>query len=459
LLKEQPMLTYYEALRMIFARTDYERQNQPPYPERVWRLSRMEEFLDQLGNPQRAYRSVHIAGTKGKGSTTAMIEAILRAAGYRTGMYTSPHLHTFRERIRLAGELIPEADVVQLVERLAPLYEARPEVTVFEIITALAMLYFAEQCIAWGVFEVGMGGRLDATNVLQPSVSVITSISLDHMKVLGDTIEAIAREKAGIVKPGIPVVAAPQKPEAERVVRSISDERKAALTVVGEDWRWSLLGADQCGQRLAVYRAGNESRPEYPDLFIPLLGAHQLENACTAVVAIEALRAQGVAIDDSALQRGLATVQWPGRMEILGQRPLLVVDGAHNPYSIQKLLEALPAYFQYRRLHVVFGAGVTHNPADLLGLLTPIAYKLYVAQSRHAKATSVAELQVIAASLGREATAATTVGEGLVQALAEAAPDDLVLVTGSLFVVAEARETWGALNGWAPLPADPPGAY
>ena len=453
------MLSYRDALRTIFARTNFEQREQPPYAERFWRLGRMQELLDRLGNPERAYPSVHIAGTKGKGSTTAMIESILRQGGYRTGMYTSPHLHTFRERIRLGGELIPEADVARLVEEMLPLLHERPEVTVFELITALAMRYFAEQGVEWGIFEVGLGGRLDATNVLRPEIAVITSISMDHMKVLGDTLEAIAREKAGIIKPGVPVVASPQRPAAQEVLRATCVERGSPLTWAHEAWRYRLLGADLAGQRLALYRAGHEAQPEYPNLFLPLLGAHQLENTCTAVAAIEALRAKGLALADEAIPQGLATVRWPGRMEVLGQRPLVVVDGAHNAYSVQKLLEALPAYLSYRRLLVVFGAGSTHTPQDLLAELAPAAQQLYLTQAHHAKATPVAELEAMAANLGCQATALTPVAAALQQALADADEDDLVLVTGSLFVVAEARQAWAAQQGWPPLPSDPPGVY
>ena len=456
------MLTYRDALCAIFERTNYElgeRPPRPPYAERVWRLARVEELLSQFDNPQRAFRSLHVAGTKGKGSTTAMIDAILRAAGYSTGMYTSPHLHTFRERIRIEGQLIPERDVVDLVGRMLPILDARPEVTVFEIITALAMWYYAQKKVDFGVFEVGMGGRLDTTNVLLPLVSVITSISLDHVKVLGDTIGAIAGEKAGIIKPGIPVVTSPQRPEAMRVIRDTCAERGTSLVTVGRDWGWHFLGGDATGQRFSIYRAGHEGGAEYPDLTSPLLGDHQLENACTAVAAIEVLREQGVAIEKEAIRRGLANVHWPGRMEILGQRPLVVVDGAHNAYSARRLLESLQSYLHYERIFLVFGAGHTHNPGDQLALLLPASHKLYMTQAHHPRATPSAELQDMAQVLGRQAPALGTVEEALRCALDEAGEDDLVLVTGSLFVVAEAQEAWAAFNGLPPFPSDPPGAY
>ncbi len=453
------MLTYEAALRAIFQRTDYERTDQPPYPERVWRLSRMESFLANFGHPERAYRSVHIAGTKGKGSTTAMVESILRAAGYRTGMYTSPHLHTFRERIQLRGQPIPEETVARLVEQMLPAMDANPDVTVFEIITTLAMIYFAEEEIDWGVFEVGMGGRLDATNVLLPEVSVITSISMDHMKVLGETLEAIAGEKAGIIKSGIPVISAPQQPAAMQVVRQAAAERGAPLVVVGQDWRWRFVETHLSGQRFDVYRPGKEAKPDYPSLRLPLLGAHQMENASTAIAAITALRERGVRIHPQAVHRGLGAVAWPGRLEVLGRRPFVVVDGAHNIYSIEKLMEALPVYLHYRRLLVIFGAGTTHNPRDLLPTILKAADQLFVTRSQHAKATPVADLVTIVQEMGREATPSDTVADALSRALEQADEGDLVLVTGSLFVVAEAREAWTLRQGLPPLPSDPPGVY
>lgn len=452
-------MDYADALRVIFKRADFERQNQPPYSERVYRLGRMEELLTQLGNPHHAFASVHVAGTKGKGSVTAMIESILRAAGKRTGMFTSPHLHTFRERIRADGQLIPEADVIRLVERMEPVLDARPEVTVFEAITALAMCYYAERGTQVGVFEVGLGGRLDATNVLRPLVSVITSISLDHVKVLGDTVAAIAREKAGIIKPGTPAVTAPQTREALAVIRAKAAEQGAVLVEVGRDWRWRARGADADGQRLDIYRPGSEAAPEYADLRIPLLGMHQLENACVAVAAVEVLKAGGMAVPADAVRRGLAEVCWPGRLEVLGRQPWVVVDGAHNAYSMERLLGAIGALMRYRRLILVVGIGVTHSPRDLLATLAPAAAEVIVTKSRHARATPPEELAAHTRELGREATVTHSVAEAMSVALNEATPEDLVLATGSLFVVAEAREAWAALKGLPPPPSDPPGVY
>ncbi|MEA3407340.1 MAG: folylpolyglutamate synthase/dihydrofolate synthase family protein [Chloroflexota bacterium] len=449
------MLTYREALKKIFEHMDFECGERPPYGERTWRLSRVEALLADLGDPHRAFDSVHIAGTKGKGSTTAMIESILRGAGYHTGMYTSPHLHTFRERIRLNGELIPEEDVAKGMERMASVLAARPEVTVFEIITALAFWYYAQKQIDIGVIEVGLGGRLDATNVLKPLVSVITSISKDHTELLGDTIEAIAREKAGIVKEGTPVVSAPQRPEAMRVIEAVCEERNAPLVIVGRDWCWRSLGIEDTGQRMHIYHGQHDGEPEYKGLKIPLLGPFQLENTCNAVAAVELLKSTGWSISKDAVQRGLANVDWPGRMEVLGRKPLVIVDGAHNPYSARRLLEAVVSFAPYRKLHLVFGAGRTHLPQKLLAILAPASDGIYVTQAKHPHATSSQTLQEMAHDLGYEAVVTETVEDAVGRALQEAEVEDLVLATGSLFVVAEAQRAWAQRQGLPSFPSDP----
>jgi len=455
------MITYADALRAIFRRTDYERGNRPTtaYAERVWRLDRVRELLQALGNPQDHYRAVHVAGTKGKGSTTAMVESVLRTAGYRTGMYTSPHLHTFRERIRVASEPVSEETVCELVERLRPVLSARPEVTVFETITAMAMLHFAEQGVQWGVFEVGMGGRLDATNILHPDVSVITSISLDHTQVLGETIAAIAREKAGIIKEGIPVVSSPQRPEALEVIAARAEQAGAPLVLVGRDWCCAPGAYNLRGQELSVYRTGHHARPEYPQVCIPLLGLHQVENAATAVAAIEVLRERGVSLERLAVVEGMASVNWPGRLEVLCTNPLLVVDGAHNGDSARRLLEAIRRHVPGRSMRLVFGSGTTHEPRRMLEVLLPHAQHTYLVRSQHAKAATLEDLLACTRELGRDALLAGTVADAVNRALDEAGEDDLVLVTGSLFVVAEARAAWAQRRGLPPLSTDPPDVY
>ena len=450
------MKSYRQALELIFLRANFERQVQPPYSERVYRLERMRELLQAVGNPQESYQSVHIAGTKGKGSVTALTESILRAAGYRTGMYTSPHLHTFRERIRVMGQPASEEQICAWMDRLDEALTARPEVTVFEAITALAMIGFAESGVQVGVFEVGMGGRLDATNILQPLVSVITPVSLDHINVLGNTIAAIAFEKAGIIKPGTPVVSSPQTDDALQVIRQTCTQRDAPLTYVPDTLHWQLDSADLWHQTFTLTRSDAESGMS---LQIPLLGEHQLENAATAVATIAILRARGYIVSDEAIQTGLRSVVWPGRMEVLGKNPLVVVDGAHNGHSIERLLLALRAYLRYDKVILIFGVSSTHTPQDLLRAIATIADMLILTQSIHSKAHPVADLAAYASSLGYQPQTGSTVAQSLEMALNQAHPDDLVLVTGSLFVVAEARAAWMAHIGMPPPPGDPEGIY
>ena len=358
---------YQDTLDYIFGYVNYEKQVRYPYDAVTFNLSRMEEVLERLGRPQDRFQCVHIAGTKGKGSTSVMVESVLRSAGYRTGIYTSPHLHTFRERIRLGSGLMTKAELVALLDRCKPAIEAVPEITAFEVMTALAFQYFAENGVEWAVLEVGLGGRLDATNVVHPAVCAITSLSYDHVELLGHTLSLIAFEKAGIIKPGVPVVSAPQEPEAMAVIRRVCADTGANLVVLGEAWRWEKDGADLAGQTLTV--TGPDGVPTYADLRIPLLGRHQLDNATTAVAILEQLRDQGVAIPEQALRTGLATARWPGRFELLSSRPALVVDSAHNENSARKLRAALAEWFPRpprRQLALIFGAS---SDKDIAGML------------------------------------------------------------------------------------------
>ena len=282
-------------------------------------------------------RTVHVAGTKGKGSTAAMVDSILGVAGYRTGFYSSPHLHTFRERIRLGGEPVSEDTFLGLVAKLAPA-AARLEqetdlgpVTLFEFMTAMAFQCFADEQVDFQVIEVGLGGRLDATNVVKPDVCAITNISLDHMAILGDTVEEIASEKAGIIKPGVPVVVAPQSSGALEVVRSAAREKEAPVVLVGRDVTCKFQGLAQGNAGAQVAEITGPRGRFHP--IIPLPGRHQLENVATVVGVIEALAGMGYTITIPDTVKGLMRVRWPCRLEVLAREPMVICDGAHNVYS------------------------------------------------------------------------------------------------------------------------------
>lgn len=445
-------MEYREAIEYLHSLTDYEKRRLERYSPQTLDLSRVERLLEMLGNPHRAYPSVHIAGTKGKGSTSAMIESALRAAGYRTGLYTSPHLHTFRERIRIGPDPIAREEVVALVEELRPLIAQIPGITTFEAITAMAFTYYARKQIEVAVVEVGLGGRLDATNVILPEVSVITSLSLDHTQLLGNTLPQIAAEKAGIIKPGIPVVTAPQKPEALAVIEEKAQEKGAPLTVVGRDWIWEPGPKDLQGQFFAVRCLQDRGSPFAGAYYIPMLGRFQLENATTALAALHLLCERGFSrLTRDAAQEGLRTVKWPGRMEVLNTDPLIVVDCAHNPYSTEVLREALREWFPGRKWVVIFGASADKDIAGMLRALQPITDYLIVTRSEHPRAATPVELADLAASVGVGAEITVNIHRAFQRARAVLRPKDGILVTGSIFLVAEAREEWARENG-RPLP-------
>lgn len=441
-------MNYRDTLAYIYTYTNYERKGLPKYTMTNYDLTRIETLLERLGNPHRAFKSLLIAGTKGKGSTAAFSESMLRAAGYHTGLYISPHLHTFRERIQIAGELISEADVVRLVQALRPHLEAIPGLTAFEVITALAFQAFAEASVQMAVLEVGLGGRLDATNVSDPVVAVITSISYDHTQLLGDTLSLIAREKAGIIRPGALVVSAPQVPEAMTMIEEICIGRRAELVVVGEEeYRWQPGRATLHGQSFELH--GECYR-------IPLLGRHQLANAITAWAAIDGLeRRASLSVPFSARREGLQNACWPGRLEILGHAPYVVVDSAHNGDSASKLRVALQDFFPGHRVILVFGASADHPFADALHELLPAADQTFITRSRHPRAAPPEVLSQTVADLGYQSLIVPTVPEALETALEKAAANDLVCITGSIFTVADTREAWCQRNGLPLPPLDP----
>jgi dihydrofolate synthase/folylpolyglutamate synthase len=372
-----------------------------------------------------------------------MIASVLQAAGYRSGLYTSPHLHNIRERIAVDGHAIGEDDFARLIEALAPQVAAENEdgrfgqLTTFELLTSLALLYFKDRDVSWQVLEVGMGGRLDATNVVdEKAVCVITPISLEHMTILGDTVEKIAAEKAAIIRPGTTVVMAPQPyPEAAAVIRGRAAELGAPLLDVGETYSVHCLGWDLTGQSFRL--AGSDCTRE---LWLPLLGAHQLENAATAVTAIDALRSGGIAVSEESIGEGLSRLSWPGRLEVLKDKPLIVVDGAHNGHSARRLRQALRDYFSFDRAIVVMGVSGDKTIAAMAEELAPLTHLLIATRSQHPRA---AEPEAVAAAFAAQGVASETcptVAAAVDRARALAEPDDLICVVGSLFVVAEARE-------------------
>lgn len=429
------MLTYATALAYLNRFISYERQQPATYSPETLSLDRVHHLLDRLRRPDQVFPSIHIAGTKGKGSTAAMIASCLCEAGYRTGLYTSPHLHTFRERLRVNGEPISREAFAQLVEELTPHIDAVPGLTWFEIVTALAFQYFAHSGIDVGVLEVGLGGRFDATNVVTPLVSVITSLSMDHMALLGSTLEQIAFEKAGIIKKRVPVVSAPQLPQALDVLRRVARFRATTITLIGREVSVAPISASLDGQRFRI---------DDQDFEIPLLGAHQISNAATAITALSVARERGLPIGDDAIRAGLRRVQWPGRLEILSREPLLVVDGAHNGDSALKLARALRDVFGRDDWTLIIGVSADKDIPAILDALLPAASWIIVTRARSVRAADVETLGRQIADRGVEVALTPSVSAAIDLALTRPAP---TIVTGSLFTVADARAAWFARIG------------
>ena len=438
-------LTYDAALRRLLSLADYERMAGLSAPAPKYDLARMRELAERLGRPQKTAPVLHVAGTKGKGSVAAMASSILRAAGLRVGLFTSPHLHTFRERVRVQGEPSTEAQFASALARVWAHVEAmgahapagRP--TTFEVLTAMAFDLFREERVDVQVVEVGLGGRLDATNVADSRVAVITPVSLDHTAILGHTVAEVAAEKAGIIKSPSPMVVAPQPAEAIAVIEGAASAARAPLVRVGHEVTVELREHDLSGQSVRI------ETPVRPyDVRVPLLGAHQAENAAVAVAAVEAL---GLGVPEQAFADGLAAVRWDGRFQVLRSTPYVVVDGAHNAHSMSRLCEAVRDYLAPERTVVLFGCSTDKDLEAMVGELAGTAALAIVCRSRHPRAASPDRVADAFRRAGIDAREAADVGSALAEARAQAGPADLVLVTGSLFVVAEALEAWFSIPG------------
>ncbi len=447
-------MEYHDALRYLYSLVDYEKRRVEHYTPREFKLERVFEFLEKLGNPHHSYPTLHIAGTKGKGSVSAMLAATARAGGLRTALYISPHLHTYRERIQIDGEPISRETLAALIAEVRPAVESIEGLTLFEVTTGLAFLYFARQQVDIGVIEVGLGGRLDATNVIAPEVSVITSLSLDHTRLLGNTVADIAREKGGIIKPGVPVVSAPQQPEALAVLETIAAERDAPLTVVGQEWTWEALQHDLERQTLAIRRANAASEtalggPDFDGVYtLSLLGEFQQENAAVAIATAAILYVDGHTWAAPATVRaGLAQTQWPGRMEILQREPPVVVDCAHNPYSAEMLAHSLKTWFPDTRWLLIFGASTDKDVPHVLQALLPLCERVWVTNSYHPRSTAPEALAAHCAALGKTADIVTGPPRALAAALEHLKPGLGIITAGSIFLVADVRAAWAQEKG------------
>lgn len=393
-------------------------------------------ILKRLENPHEKLRCIHIAGTNGKGSTAAMAASMLQQHGLKVGLYTSPHLVRFTERFRVNGEEVPVERIVDIFKRIRTVMNGQQPPTFFEVVTAMAFLYFAEEEVDWAVIEVGMGGRLDATNVIRPEVCVITNIAMDHQEYLGNTLAAIAREKAGIIKPGIPLVTGAAQPMVKGIFKATCYQHDSPLYLYKSDFsiRRHANGSFQ-------YRG---FRTQVSNLKVSLNGAHQSANAALALASLEVLeKNRSLDFHPDAVRRGLQRVSWPARLEVLQEKPLIVLDGAHNPHGAEVLREALRRSFTYKRLHLVLGIMEDKDIRGILRRLLPLAESVIFAQPRYARAAKAETLKRLARPYIQKQYVIPDPASAIEQARLLADPEDLICIAGSLYFAGEVKELFG----------------
>jgi dihydrofolate synthase/folylpolyglutamate synthase len=431
---------YNAALRWLYERTDIERQRVVRYSDDAFKLDRMHDLLAKLGNPHLQVKTVHVAGTVGKGSTVAMIASMLRACGYVVGEYTSPHLVDVRERIGVNGRMIGKPTFTELMRRVAKAAaKLAEEPTFFEVMTAAALRHFADEAVDVAVIEVGLGGRLDSTNVITPEVSVVTTIDFDHTKLLGNTLGAIAREKAGIFKKGVPAVVFDPPGEVDKAFREVAEKVGADLRVVNKDIEFSsrFCTSEDLGPHTRVCLYTKTSRLEH--LPVPLPGEHQSSNCGLALAAIDVLRGRGFDCPEDKVARGLANTRVPGRMEVVRERPRVLVDGAHNPISVQTLMKCVGAHVPYDSMVCVFGCCADKDVGVMLDKVNLGADKvIFTRATSTPRAAAPEDLQkMFAERSGKMSQVARTLPEALELAIRAVSREDLIVVTGSFYLVGE----------------------
>ncbi len=396
-------------------------------------LSNITKFLSHLGNPQNSYPTVHVAGTNGKGSTVAIMESILTAAGYRVGVYTSPHLVDFRERIRISGRLIDKKYITEFINRNLKKIEGLP-LTYFETVTALAFAYFGDEKVDVALIETGMGGRLDATNVIQPKVTVITNVATEHTKWLGFKIREIAFEKAGIIKSGVPVISAAVNLDARRVIRQVSEQNKCRIISVFDETQWIIKEISRDNTELDIFTRSNK----YYNLRLALPGRHQLENAVSALLAVEHLEeATGIKASNTAVAAGFRSVKHDGRLQRISDNPEIILDVAHNPAALSRIREYFHEFYEDKKVIALFGIVSDKNYAKMIKELDRIADIVILARPMTDRA---ADPELLAREISKSHTnykVIPMVHEAYKAALDICKPDDIILVTGSHYTVGE----------------------
>ena len=399
-------------------------------------LNSTESMLERLNNPHRRLRCIHVGGTNGKGSTAAILSSILTRHGFRVGLYTSPHLVRFTERFRINDEEVPMSAILPIVEQVRSVINEIEPPTFFEVVTSLGLTYFAKEEVDWAVIEVGMGGRLDATNVIRPLAAVITNVSYDHQEFLGTTLAAIAREKAGIIKDEIPVVTGARQPLVQGILKATCFRHGAPLYCLGSDFK-VRRNPDGTFQYQGIRR-------RWPSLNVGLRGGHQFQNTALALACLEVLEQDhALVLNETSVQEGLEKVHWPARLEVLQEKPLVILDGAHNPQGAETLRDALKHSFKYKKLHLVLGIMADKDIKGILRRLLPLAETAIFTQPRYTRAADPEELKRLARPYLRKHYVINDPAAAIEQAKQLADPDDAICIAGSLYFAGEVKEMTG----------------
>jgi dihydrofolate synthase/folylpolyglutamate synthase len=435
--------SYQQAMKYLYERTDYEKEKRLRYNVTTFNLARMKKLLSLLGNPHCKIHTVHIAGTKGKGSTATMLGKMLEANGYTVGLYTSPHVVHLHERITVDSQMVSQAEMRELLNRVHGPVEKISKTdapTFFEIMTALAFMHFADKAVDIAVIETGLGGRLDSTNVIKPQVVGITSLSIDHQHQLGRTIDSIAEEKAGIFKRGVPVVTVQQDPAAMRVLRSQAVAAEAPFSVTGNDIDFShrFETSQEEGPHTRICLTTPTSKFEH--MRVPLHGKHQAINCGLALAMLDKLKTVGYEIDNEKTSLGLSKVSLAGRMEMIWDDPRIMIDAAHNAASIKALIHAIGQNIPYDSMVVIFGCNCDKDVQGMLERLQYGADKVVFTRSNSAKAVSPDELAEMYTEIcGKMCQAASSLGQALQLAKSAVSKEDLICITGSFYLIGQAK--------------------
>ncbi len=404
-------------------------------------LARIEKLMEVLGNPEKKMRFVHVGGTNGKGSTTAMLMSVLKANGYKTGMFISPHLVSYCERMQINGEMIPEERLAELTTKVKEKIKVMTDQgyehpTGFEVSTAIALLYFYEEKTDIAVIEVGLGGAIDSTNIITPAVSIITNVTLDHMFYLGNTVKEIATVKAGIIKEGVPVITASEDPDALKVIRTRAKKMHAPYLRIGRELYYNVLELKETGTHFLV----KDDRGFSIDLCTPLVGAHQAVNGTTVMMAIKMLEKQGMVFSDKKIQEGFKNTYWPARLELIGEKPKILLDSAHNYDGAVKLRHSLNTIYKYKKLIYVIGMLADKQRSKVLAKLGPLADSIVVTKPNSPRAGDWQAMYKKAKNYTHDVYMDESIEKAVDKALSLAGEDDLVCIAGSIYMVAYARE-------------------